>query len=254
MSSAAVLIDLPSFFLVIVPALIAPLLLRSRLQPAMTLASGLSLPVGCVGAQIGVIQIITNLTDSSQLPLAMVICVLTMLYAALLYFFASTVYCKEVTLTETPSGWRRLGAAVICLGSFIWGALAGGSAGDFWNPVALIVLIVGFVVCSAISKLQTRRFEIFWIVKKTLVLSTLGSAAGLLMAISDYDKPENMGPALAFAIFLSFYATVVYVLAKFLPDHWGTATNSQNEFGWSEFMLVGFGSTVAPVLIIGLVL
>ncbi|MDA0892462.1 MAG: hypothetical protein O3C15_09120 [Proteobacteria bacterium] len=254
MLSAAVLIDLPSFFLVMVPALIAPLILHARLQPAMTLASGLCLPVGCIGAQIGVIQIIMNLTESSLLPFAMVICVLTMLYAALLYFFLSAVYSQEVTLTEAPSGGRRLVAIAVCLGPFIWGALAGGSAGDFWNPVALTALVGGFTLCSAISKWRTRRFEIFWIVKKTLVLSALGSTAGLLMAISDYDNPGNMGPALAFAIFLSSYATVLYVLAKFFPDDWGAVTNFRNEFGWSEFMLVGFISTIAPVLIIGLVL
>lgn len=248
------LIDIPSLVLVFVPAVVCPFLLHFRLKPALAITSLVVLPIGCLGAQIGLISVLGQLSEPGVLPLVMAVDLLTMLYASVVYLCLPSNILKELSLSPNPPMWRRFVSLIVYLAVFTWGILMGGDVSIFLNAAALACVITGFGTATFFLRWRNKRTNSEWTISKLLKFSIVGSVAGLLVAIANQTNPQLIGPAISFSICLSTYATFLYVCTVFFHNFSEQTPQTTFVFGWEKFLLFGLVSIVAPAIIIGLAL
>jgi hypothetical protein len=249
MLDLAVLVDVPSLLIVLGASFVSSLILYTKVKPALDLCSKTILGVGCLGAQIGLIQALAQVSSPDVLLLVSVIIVIPMLYAGVGYALVSTSPVSHPNPVGSIPLFRKLASLIALVGVFLWAILVVPEA-SFFDPLALIIFFAFVVIFSVINKGKNGNIKFLKVAYNTLVMSIVWSSAGLLGAIARYTDPTQIGPFLAFAVLLSTYATSLCILVEFFYAMTQRERDVNLNFGWQEFLLVGSVSIVVPITLI----
>lgn len=249
MLDLAILVDVPSLFIVLGASFVSSLILYTKVKPALDLCSKTILGVGCLGAQIGLIQALAQVSSPDVLLLVSVIIVIPMLYAGVGYALVSTSPVSHPNPVGSIPLFRKLASLIALVGVFLWAILVVPEA-SFFDPLALIIFFAFVVIFGVINKGKNGNINFLKVAYNTLVMSIVWSSAGLLGAIARYTDPTQIGPFLAFAVLLSTYATSLCILVEFFYAMTQRERDVNLNFGWQEFLLVGSVSIVVPITLI----
>ena len=249
MLDLAVLVDVPSLIIVLGASSVSSFILYTKVKPALDLCSKTILGVGCLGAQIGLVQALAQVSSPDVLLLVSVIIVIPMLYAGVGYALVSTSPVSHPNPVGSIPLFRKLASLTALVGVFLWAILVVPEA-SFFDPLALIVFFAFVVIFGVINKGKNGNINFLKVAYNTLVMSIVWSSAGLLGAIARYADPTQIGPFLGFAVLLSTYATSLYILVEFFYAMTQRERDVNLNFGWQEFLLVGSVSIVVPITLI----
>jgi hypothetical protein len=249
MLDLAVLVDVPSLIIVLGASFVSSFILYTKVKPALDLCSKTILGVGCLGAQIGLVQALAQVSSPDVLLLVSVIIVIPMLYAGVGYALVSTSPVSHPNPVGSIPLFRKLASLTALVGVFLWAILVVPEA-SFFDPLALIVFFAFVVIFGVINKGKNGNINFLKVAYNTLVMSIVWSSAGLLGAIARYADPTQIGPFLGFAVLLSTYATSLYILVEFFYAMTQRERDVNLNFGWQEFLLVGSVSIVVPITLI----
>jgi hypothetical protein len=249
MLDLAVLVDVPSLIIVLGASFVSSFILYTKVKPALDLCSKTILGVGCLGAQIGLVQALAQVSSPDVLLLVSVIIVIPMLYAGVGYALVSTSPVSHPNPVGSIPLFRKLASLIALVGVFLWAILVVPEA-SFFDPLALIVFFAFVVIFGVINKGKNGNINFLKVAYNTLVMSIVWSSAGLLGAIARYADPTQIGPFLGFAVLLSTYATSLYILVEFFYAMTQRERDVNLNFGWQEFFLVGSVSIVVPITLI----
>jgi len=251
MLDLAVLVDVPSLIIVLGASFVSSFILYTKVKPALDLCSKTILGVGCLGAQIGLIQVIQTLDPVSSpdvLLLVSVVIVLPMLYAGVGYALVSTSPVSHPNPVGSIPLFRKLASLIALVGVFLWAILFVPEA-SYFDPLALIIFFAFVVIFGVINKGKNGNINFLKVAYNTLVMSIVWSSAGLLGAIARSADPRQIGPFLAFAVLLATYATSLCILVEFFYAMTQRERDVNLNFGWQEFLLIGSVSIVVPLVI-----
>ena len=249
MLDLAVLVDVPSLIIVLGASFVSSFILYTKVKPALDLCSKTILGVGCLGAQIGLVQALAQVSSPDVLLLVSVIIVIPMLYAGVGYALVSTSPVSHPNPVGSIPLFRKLASLIALVGVFLWAILFVPEA-SYFDPLALIVFFAFVVIFGVINKGKNGNINFLKVAYNTLVMSIVWSSAGLLGAIARYADPTQIGPFLGFAVLLSTYATSLYILVEFFYAMTQRERDVNLNFGWQEFLLVGSVSIVVPITLI----
>ena len=249
MLDLAVLVDVPSLIIVLGASFVSSFILYTKVKPALDLCSKTILGVGCLGAQIGLVQALAQVSSPDVLLLVSVIIVIPMLYAGVGYALVSTSPVSHPNPVGSIPLFRKLASLIALVGVFLWAILVVPEA-SFFDPLALIVFFAFVVIFGVINKGKNGNINFLKVAYNTLVMSIVWSSAGLLGAIARYADPTQIGPFLGFAVLLSTYATSLCILVEFFYAMTQRERDVNLNFGWQEFLLVGSVSIVVPITLI----
>ncbi|MGA0018594.1 MAG: hypothetical protein ACO3IL_01220 [Steroidobacteraceae bacterium] len=249
MLDLAVLVDVPSLLIVLGASFVSSFILYTKVKPALDLCSKTILGVGCLGAQIGLVQALAQVSSPDVLLLVSVIIVIPMLYAGVGYALVSTSPVSHPNPVGSIPLFRKLASLIALVGVFLWAILVVPEA-SFFDPLALIVFFAFVVIFGVINKGKNGNINFLKVAYNTLVMSIVWSSAGLLGAIARYADPTQIGPFLGFAVLLSTYATSLCILVEFFYAMTQRERDVNLNFGWQEFLLVGAVSIVVPITLI----
>jgi hypothetical protein len=249
MLDLAVLVDVPSLIIVLGASFVSSFILYTKVKPALDLCSKTILGVGCLGAQIGLVQALAQVSSPDVLLLVSVIIVIPMLYAGVGYALVSTSPVSHPNPVGSIPLFRKLASLTALVGVFLWAILVVPEA-SFFDPLALIVFFAFVVIFGVINKGKNGNINFLKVAYNTLVMSIVWSSAGLLGAIARYADPTQIGPFLGFAVLLSTYATSLCILVEFFYAMTQRERDVNLNFGWQEFLLVGSVSIVVPITLI----
>ena len=249
MLDLAVLVDVPSLIIVLGASFVSSFILYTKVKPALDLCSKTILGVGCLGAQIGLVQALAQVSSPDVLLLVSVIIVIPMLYAGVGYALVSTSPVSHPNPVGSIPLFRKLASLTALVGVFLWAILVVPEA-SFFDPLALIVFFAFVVIFGVINKGKNGNINFLKVAYNTLVMSIVWSSAGLLGAIARYADPTQIGPFLGFAVLLATYATSLCILVEFFYAMTQRERDVNLNFGWQEFLLVGSVSIVVPITLI----
>ena len=243
------LLDVPSLIIVFGASLLSPLILYLNVKSALRLCTRTILAIGCLGAQIGLIQAFEVMSSPELLPHISVIIVIPMLYAGIGYGLMSTFTdCQQAPVKPIPI-FRKLASLAALFGIFLW-AIVSGTMSYFFEPMALFFTLAFILIFGVIYKLKDGEIEFSKVTNNTLAMSIVFSSAGLLGFIFHYAHPENNRSFLAFSICLLMYGTLLYVTGEFFRAVTGEIRDTSSSFSWREFILVGLLSVVVPLMLV----
>jgi hypothetical protein len=192
---------------------IAGLSLVMRLRPeALRLVYEVSVPLGLIGFLIGVIGMLAAESNPAQIPPAIAIAILTVVYGGIVrLFLADTETLTFATEASSPTA-KALGSAVM-LAMMAWAmfAVAKGSVGIYWYPqVALLlggIAILVFLVGRALGE----NYQTGW-AGKVMTIGALGFACGVVAGLPQLENAEALGPTIAFSFTSLLYALIAIIL------------------------------------------
>lgn len=250
MLDLAVLFDVPSLLIVLGASFVSSFILYTKVKPALDLCSKTILGVGCLGAQIGLIQAIqAEVSSPDLLLLVSVVIVLPMLYAGVGYALVSTSPVSHPNPVGSIPLFRKVASLTALVGVFLWAILFVPEA-SYFDPLALIIFFASVLIFGVINNGENGNINFLKVAYNTLVMSIVWSSAGLLGAIARYTDPTQIGPFLAFAVLLSTYATSLCILVEFFYAMTQRERDVKLNFGWQEFLLIGSVSIVVPLALI----
>jgi hypothetical protein len=251
MLDLAVLVDVPSLIIVLGASFVSSFILYTKVKPALDLCSKTILGVGCLGAQIGLVQALAQVSSPDVLLLVSVVIVLPMLYAGVGYALVSTSPVSHPNPVGSIPLFRKLASLTALVGVFLWAILVVPEASFFYffDPLALIVFFAFVVIFGVVNKGKNGNINFLKVAYNTLVMSIVWSSAGLLGAIARSADPTQIGPFLAFAVLLATYATSLCILVEFFYAMTQRERDVNLNFGWQEFLLIGSVSIVVPLVI-----
>ncbi|MGA0735137.1 MAG: hypothetical protein ACO3PC_06625 [Steroidobacteraceae bacterium] len=213
------LLDWPSAVMVFTPVVIAAICLQIGTgQHWAKTCLVLGVPVGLLGTSIGMVQIVSGISDARAAGPAMSVCLVTLLYGGLLSAigFAALNTEHQEPRKKAEMIWWIIPFIVTLLVS-VWGAVAGETSvffrdDAFWVTLACIVTFMSF---RRATPPITRWAE------AALFSSIICVGVGILKWFSnlDYESGEIDVDAINLAVLGVLYGCCLYIGAYFYSFH-----------------------------------
>ncbi len=216
-----------------------------------------AITIGVLGTILGLVLMLANMDDPTQLGPALSISFLTVVYGVILGIVCGVPAMLLHKRLKNKSTDTHDGSAVstgkmsfetvlgylMFMGLIIYGAGAGGlkDLGIFvdWPPLIVVaggaVALILFIGSTGMGRAVTMSFAF---------TGLIGALMGLAQLLFHLNNPKGLGPAMAFIILSCFYAQLGMILAGFpMEDRANLMENNTtkltvNRLAWYAFPLI----------------
>jgi biopolymer transport protein ExbB/TolQ len=207
-----ILLDLPSAIFVLAPVLFASMSARFT-QYGIKLANEIIIQVGLIGTLIGLVVMLTNMSDPNAVGPAMSIALLTILYAVILSAVFSLVSMKLAFGLPDFRGSYSIAAAILWVIFNIWTMTLGAGINAYINIPSIVFIALSISVIAAVSRFNAED-SLLLCAKYLPYVGLIGFFIGIILMLQHLSEPRLIGPAIAISLLTLLYANLMSVAIK----------------------------------------
>lgn len=228
------------------------LLVSQGRQSALMAINQVILSVGLLFSIVGVIGMLTNMSDPDAIGPAFAIACLTVLYSAAIKFLLSLYFMEKVSggpMATDVSLPRRLMSYLLFVGLTLWCCQNSGGLLAFVDATTLLICVVLTGVSLFVLRLSGADNQ--WLVIKYLQpIGLLVFFMGLVGMIANVGNPKGVGPAMAMALLGLGYTCFIRISLVFLiPISVLPEPSNMQDSLWSGLGLAGLFLSFAALFI-----
>ncbi len=207
-----ILLDLPSAIFVLAPVLFASMSARFT-QYGIKLANEIIIQVGLIGTLIGLVVMLTNMSDPNAVGPAMSIALLAILYAVILSAVFSLVSMKLAFGLPDFRGSYSIAAAILWIIFNIWTMTLGAGINAYINIPSIVFIALSISVIAAVSRFNAED-SLLLCAKYLPYVGLIGFFIGIILMLQHLSEPRLIGPAIAISLLTLLYANLMSVAIK----------------------------------------
>ena len=205
-------IDLISIIFILVPIIAAMASLGISFN-GVNLVRHIIAQVSVIGMLIGLVIMLSNLSDPDSLGPAFAVMLLVLLYGAIVYGLATALLNTkpDSPVSSQPPYRRAIACAVFLLALAV---AIGPSLSAFFDIPSIILLTGSLTILYAILKATKSETISEALAHYLPYVGLIGFLMGVIGVLGNLSDPKAIGPALAFACLSLLYSNIASVLIK----------------------------------------
>lgn len=225
---------------------------------AVVLASGTSgnskigllaaLPeIGIFGMYAGLIMMMSNMHDPANLPSAIAVAFMVILYASIIGFVVVSMLSTDDKSEVPDASWRPIAGTAVFLATV--SAIFYEYAAPMLIPEAVLVVAVLIAICRGAQHVSGRN-DPSQILSLLPSIGLLTGGMGLILALINISDPKSVGPALAIAVGGIMYTSLIKILWLLLrPGNVQQSGGANAVVDWAPARLAFFGLSILIIFL-----
>ena len=205
-----------------------------------------SLPeIAFIGMYIGLVIMLSNMSDPANVPISLAICCLPALYVFIVYLVTASTSANTKFEEIQPRTKQRAAGTVIFLMTLIYVTSVNRPA--FLSIDAFTVAAVFIFLVAVTQKIS----GVFSSLKARDLLPTIGMIIGIIgsiIALANIDDPKTIGPALALSYLGVIYTGIIRVLWLILQP------TNETEDPYERVVHFTYGRFLVPIITVTILL
>ena len=240
------LIDLTSLLFVLFSSIAVVLASGSGGNSKVGLLAALP-EIGIFGMYAGLIIMMSNMYDPANLPPAIAVAFMPILYASIIGFAVVSMLSTDDKSEVPDTSWRPIAGAAVFLATV--SAIFYEYAAPMLIPEAVLVVAVLIAICRGAQHVSGRN-DPSQILSLLPSIGLLTGGMGLILALINISDPQSVGPALAIAVGGIMYTSLIKILWLLLSSsHVQQSDGGSPEIDWAPARLAFFGLSILILIL-----
>ena len=240
------LIDLTSLLFVLFSSIAVVLASGSGGNSKVGLLAALP-EIGIFGMYAGLIIMMSNMYDPANLPPAIAVAFMPILYASIIGFVVVSMSSSSDQSEVSDASWRPIAGAAVFIATVLVIFYKHGAA--MLISEALLVVAVLIAICRGAQHVSGRN-DPSQILSLLPSIGLLTGGMGLILALINISDPQSVGPALAIAVGGIMYTSLIKILWLSLsPSYVQQSDEGRPEIDWAPARLAFFGLSILILII-----
>lgn len=240
------LIDLTSLLLVLFSSIAVVLASGSSGNYKIGLLAALP-EIGVFGVYAGLIIMMSNMHDPANLPMAIAVALVPILYASLIGLAVLSMSSNDDQSEVPDASWRPIAGVAVFVATI--SAIFYEHAATMLIPEAALVVAVLCIICRGSQHLSGRN-DPSQILSLLPSIGLLAGGMGLILALINISDPKSVGPALAISVggimYTSFFKTLWLLLC---PGYAQQSAGDSPAIDWAPARLAVFGLSILIIFL-----
>ena len=240
------LIDLTSLLFVLFSSIAVVLASGSGGNSKVGLLAALP-EIGIFGMYAGLIIMMSNMYDPANLPPAIAVAFMPILYASIIGFAVVSMSSSSDQSEVSDASWRPIAGAAVFIATVLVLFYKHGAA--MLISEALLVVAVLIAICRGAQHVSGRN-DPSQILSLLPSIGLLTGGMGLILALINISDPQSVGPALAIAVGGIMYTSLIKILWLLLSSsHVQQSDGGSPEIDWAPARLAFFGLSMLILIL-----
>jgi hypothetical protein len=240
------LIDLTSLLFVLFSSIAVVLASGSSGNSKVGLLAALP-EIGIFGMYAGLIIMMSNMYDPANLPPAIAVAFMPILYASIIGFAVVSMSSSSDQSEVSDASWRPIAGAAVFIATVLVIFYKHGAA--MLISEALLVVAVLIAICRGAQHVSGRN-DPSQILSLLPSIGLITGGMGLILALINISDPKSVGPALAIAVGGIMYTSLIKILWLLLSSsHVQQSDGGSPEIDWAPARLAFFGLSILILIL-----
>lgn len=235
------LIDLTSLLFVLLSSIAVVLASGSSVNSKVGLLAALP-EIGIFGMYAGLIIMMSNMYDPANLPPAIAVAFMPILYASIIGFVVVSMSSTDDQSEVLETSWRPIAGVAVFLVTI--SAIFYEHAAPMLIPEAALVVAVLISICRGAQHVSGRNdpSQMFSLLP---LIGLLTGGMGLILALINISDPKSVGPALAISVGGIMYTSLIKIFWLLLrPGNVQQSDAASPVIDWAPARSAFFGLSI----------
>ena len=203
--------------------------------------------IGIFGMYAGLIMMMSNMHDPANLPSAIAVAFMVILYASIIGFVVVSMSSSSDQSEAPEASWRPFAGVALFIATIL--AIFYEHAAPMLLPEAVLVVAVLIAICRGAQHISGRN-DPSQILSLLPSIGLLIGGMGLILALINISDPKSVGPALAIAVGGIMYTSLINILWLLLsPSYTQQSDGGSPEIDWAPARLAFFGLSILIIFL-----
>ncbi len=203
--------------------------------------------IGLFGMYAGLIIMMSNMHDPANLPPAIAVAFMPILYASIIGFVVVSMSRSDDHSEVPDASWRSIAGLAVFIAAIL--AIFYEHVALMWIPEAALVVALLVAICLG-SQHFSGKNDSAQILSLLPSIGLLTGGMGLILALINISDPKSVGPALAIAVGGIIYTSLMKILWLLLsPSYAQQSVGASPAIDWAPARLAFFGLSILILIL-----